>query len=131
MARNQINYSSRKEKSSWDANRLIREYVGIAWMLNFSEQLEDLSWDHQVRVRRVASAVCAFLSKDADAIKRLCHISHPSRCKQQRCCNEALTFMSWGFAMSCFICNLVANTRSKCPQSYMQSHTAITCCFSR
>ena len=69
MARNQINYSSRKEKSSWDANRLIREYVGIAWMLNFSEQLEDLSWDHQVRVRRVASAVCAFLSKDADAIK--------------------------------------------------------------
>ena len=69
MARNQINYSSKKEKSSWDANRLIREYVGIAWMLNFSEQLEDLSWDNQVRVRRVASAVCAFLSKDADAIK--------------------------------------------------------------
>lgn len=69
MARNQTNYSSKKEKSSWDANRLIREYVGIAWMLNFSEQLEDLSWDNQVRVRRVASAVCAFLSKDADAIK--------------------------------------------------------------
>lgn len=69
MARNQINFSSKKEKSSWDANRLIREYVGIAWMLNFSEQLEDLSWDNQVRVRRVASAVCAFISKDADAIK--------------------------------------------------------------
>ena len=42
---------------------------GIAWMLNFSEQLENLPWDNQVRVQRVASAICAFLSKDAVAIK--------------------------------------------------------------
>lgn len=54
---------------TWDAYKLVREYVGIAWMLNFSVQLENLTWDNQVRVRRVASAICAFLSKDADAIK--------------------------------------------------------------
>ena len=69
MARNQTNYSSKIERNSWDAYKLVREYVGIAWMLNFSEQLENLPWDNQVRVRRVASAICAFLSKDANAIK--------------------------------------------------------------
>lgn len=69
MAQDQINYRSKTESTPWDAHKLIREYVGIAWMLNFSEQLENLPWDNQVRVRRVASAICAFLSKDADAIK--------------------------------------------------------------
>ena len=52
-----------------DAYKLVREYVGIAWMLNFSEQHENLPWDNQVRVQRVASAICAFLSIDAVAIK--------------------------------------------------------------
>lgn len=51
-----------------DAYKLVREYVGIAWMLNFSEQHENLPWDNQVRVQRVASAICAFLSKDAVAV---------------------------------------------------------------
>lgn len=69
MAREQINDSSKNERGSWDAYKLVREYVGIAWMLNFSEQLENLPWDNQVRVQRVASAICAFLSKDAVAIK--------------------------------------------------------------
>ncbi len=70
MAREQINDSSKNERGSWDAYKLVREYVGIAWMLNYSEQLENLPWDNQVRVQRVASAICAFLSKDAVAIKR-------------------------------------------------------------
>ena len=69
MAREQINDSSKNKRGSWDAYKLVREYVGIAWMLNFSEQLENLPWDNQVRVQRVASAICAFLSKDAVAIK--------------------------------------------------------------
>ena len=69
MAREQINNSSKNERGSWDAYKLVREYVGIAWMLNYSEQLENLPWDNQVRVQRVASAICAFLSKDAVAIK--------------------------------------------------------------
>ena len=69
MAREQINDSSKNQRGSWDAYKLVREYVGIAWMLNFSEQLENLPWDNQVRVQRVASAICAFLSIDAVAIK--------------------------------------------------------------
>lgn len=31
MARNQTNYSSKIERNSWDAYKLVREYVGIAW----------------------------------------------------------------------------------------------------
>ena len=61
--------AQKNERGSWDAYKLVREYVGIAWMLNFSEQLENLPWDNQVRVQRVASAICAFLSIDAVAIK--------------------------------------------------------------
>ena len=34
-------------------------------MLNFSAQFEDLPWDNQVRVRRVAAVLCACLSLDA------------------------------------------------------------------
>lgn len=49
----------------WDAHRLVREYVNIAWMLNFSAQFEDLPWDNQIRVRRVAAVICACLSMDA------------------------------------------------------------------
>ena len=33
-------------------------------MLNFSAQFEDLPWDNQVRVRRVAAVLCACLSLD-------------------------------------------------------------------
>ena len=69
MARDHLKYSSMNEGSSWDAYKLVKEYIGIAWMLNFSEQLENLPWDNQVKVRRVASAICAFLSLDSDAIK--------------------------------------------------------------
>ena len=50
MARDHLKYSSMNEGSSWDAYKLVKEYIGIAWMLNFSEQLENLPWDNQVRV---------------------------------------------------------------------------------
>lgn len=45
----------------WDAYRLAREYVKIAWMANDSIPSEKLSWDNQIRVRRVALVICAYL----------------------------------------------------------------------
>lgn len=64
MTRIQISENPNSISTVWDAHRLVREYVNIAWMLNFSAQFEDLPWDNQVRVRRVAAVLCACLSLD-------------------------------------------------------------------
>ena len=50
----------------WDAHRLVREYVKIAWMVNDSIPLEELPLDNQVKVRRVASVICAYLGIESD-----------------------------------------------------------------
>ena len=45
----------------WDAHRLVKEYVKIAWMANDSIPFEKLPWDNQVKVQRVASGISAYL----------------------------------------------------------------------
>ena len=65
MTRTHISDNPNSISTIWDAHRLVREYINIAWMLNFSAQFEDLPWDNQVRVRRVAAVLCACLSLDA------------------------------------------------------------------
>lgn len=64
MTRIQISDNPNSISTVWDVHRLVREYINIAWMLNFSSQFEDLPWDNQVRVRRVAAVLCACLSLD-------------------------------------------------------------------
>lgn len=64
MTRIQISDNPNSISTVWDVHRLVREYINIAWMLNFSAQFEDLPWDNQVRVRRVAAVLCACLSLD-------------------------------------------------------------------
>lgn len=34
MKKAQVEYNSKGKNASWDANRLVREYIGIAWMTN-------------------------------------------------------------------------------------------------
>lgn len=56
----------------WDARRLVREYVKIAWMANDSIPFDELPWDNQIRVKRVAAVICAYLdimSDDGDAFE--------------------------------------------------------------
>ncbi len=36
MEKAQVEYNSKGKNGSWDANRLVREYIGIAWMTNDS-----------------------------------------------------------------------------------------------
>lgn len=50
----------------WDAYRLVREYVKIAWMVNDSVPFEELPLANQVKVRRVASVICAYLGIESD-----------------------------------------------------------------
>lgn len=50
------------DKSYWDAHKLVREYVSIAWIVNGSIPFEELPFDRQIRVSRVASVICAYLN---------------------------------------------------------------------
>lgn len=49
----------------WDANRLVKEYVKAAWMTaDMTGPFEQLPFPRQVRLKRLASVICAFLKKD-------------------------------------------------------------------
>lgn len=61
MEKAQVEYNSKGKNGLWDANRLVREYIGIAWMTNDSIPLQKLPWDSQVRIRRVAAVISAYL----------------------------------------------------------------------
>lgn len=61
MKKAQIEYNSKGKIASWDANRLVREYIGIAWMTNDTIPFQNLLWDSQVRIRRVAAVISAYL----------------------------------------------------------------------
>lgn len=50
----------------WNARRLVREYVKIDWMTNASIPFDELPWDNQIRVKRVASVICAYLGTKSD-----------------------------------------------------------------
>ena len=61
MEKAQVEYNSKGKIASWDANRLVREYIGIAWMTNDSIPFQKLPWDCQVRIRRVAAVISGYL----------------------------------------------------------------------
>lgn len=63
--------------SFWDAHRLVREYVKVAWMVNGSTPFSELPLNNQVKVQRVASVVCAYLgieSSDVEAFDVICRV---------------------------------------------------------
>ena len=64
MEKAQVEYNSKGKNGSWDANRLVREYIGIAWMTNDSIPFQKLPWDSQVRIRRVAAVIGAYLDNN-------------------------------------------------------------------
>lgn len=41
MEKAQVEYDSKGKNGSWDTNRLVREYIGIAWMTNDSISRKD------------------------------------------------------------------------------------------
>ena len=54
-----------EEKSNnniWDAKRMIREYAHVAWILNDSIPFERISYVNQIKLRRIASVICAYLN---------------------------------------------------------------------
>ena len=61
MEKAQVEYNSKGKNGLWDANRLVREYIGIAWMTNDSIPFQKLTWASQVRIRRVAAVISAYL----------------------------------------------------------------------
>ena len=46
----------------WDAKRMIREYAHVAWILNDSIPFERISYVNQIKLRRIASVICAYLN---------------------------------------------------------------------
>ncbi|MCW4141859.1 hypothetical protein [Segatella copri] len=64
MEKAQVEYNSKGKNGLWDANRLVREYIGIAWMTNDSIPFQKLPWDSQVRIRRVAAVIGAYLANN-------------------------------------------------------------------
>ena len=53
----------KKSPSVWDAERLVKEYVKIEWCVEWCKghSFKSLSWSNQIRVRRVASALSAYM----------------------------------------------------------------------
>lgn len=46
----------------WDAKRMVREYAHVAWILNDSIPFEQISYVNQIKLRRIASVICAYLN---------------------------------------------------------------------
>ena len=60
-------------QSQWDAMRLVREYVRKADFINHYEgkPFDDIAWSNQIRIKRIASVLRAFLGMKGVADKPL------------------------------------------------------------
>ena len=56
------NNSMPQDNSSWDAQRLVKEYMKVAWMANDNIPFENIPLGNQIRLQRVASTICAFMN---------------------------------------------------------------------
>lgn len=50
MKKAQVEYDSKGKNGSWDTNRLVREYIGIAWMTNDSISRKDFIFSSSRKV---------------------------------------------------------------------------------
>ena len=57
-----MNKEARNDSQIWDAKRLIREYTHVAWILNDSIPFERINFPNQIKLKRIASVICAFLN---------------------------------------------------------------------
>ena len=46
----------------WDAKRLIKEYAHIAWVVHSSTSFDQISIINQIKLKRIASVICAYLN---------------------------------------------------------------------
>ena len=48
---------------TWNAKRLIQEYLKMANLINYyqGKPFDEMAWSNQIRVKRIASALCAFM----------------------------------------------------------------------
>lgn len=48
---------------TWNAKRLIQEYLKMANLINYyqGKPFDEMAWSNQIRVKRIASALCAFI----------------------------------------------------------------------
>ena len=51
----------------WDAKRLIREYVKIAFVVSTSSDGSNLSFSNKVKLQRLASVICAYMDIEYNA----------------------------------------------------------------
>ena len=51
----------------WDAKRLIREYVKIAFVVSTSSDGSNLSFSNKVKLQRLASVICAYMDIEHNA----------------------------------------------------------------
>lgn len=56
------NMSMTQDNPIWDALRLVQEYMKVAWMANDNVPFKKIPLGNQIRLQRVASAICAFMN---------------------------------------------------------------------
>ena len=61
-----ITYNNDVLSEIWDAKRLIREYVKIAFVVSTSSDGSNLSFSNKVKLQRLASVICAYMDIEYD-----------------------------------------------------------------
>ena len=61
-------HTSSESQPTWNAGKLVKEYVKIAWCLEHcqTQSFKSLTWPNQIRVKRVAAALSAFMETKYD-----------------------------------------------------------------
>ena len=61
MKKAQVEYDSKGKNGSWDTNRLVREYIGIAWMTNDSISRKDFIFSSSRKASALSFSFFFFL----------------------------------------------------------------------
>ena len=72
------------DKSSWNALRLVKEYMKVAWMTNDTIPYKDIPLSNQIRLQRVASVVCAYLGETYNVEETIEIINRVFDCYENR-----------------------------------------------
>ena len=62
-----ITYNNDVQSEVWDAKRLIREYMKIAFVLSPACDCSDLPFSDKVKLQRLASVICAYMEVEYNA----------------------------------------------------------------
>lgn len=82
------NKGAPQDNTFWDAHRLVKEYMKVAWMANDNVPFENIPLGNQIRLQRVASVICAFMSWEYNKNETLEIINSVFDCYGNRCVLE-------------------------------------------